>query len=721
MQLFSYYKPGLTAGNYAITAEQFVTTKHGTDPAQSLRICNWKGKRETPIPADQASEPQIFEVMAPQFGLDPKLVNSFYPPEGHQDEGRILPHIVMNDPHFPWERDADVGLGGLRDPDVDSSGNTLDKSGKVTTDPSQIAYRSIVPWVRLLVFDPDDLKLDTSQQAHDLGVPDFADLSNAKADIKRQPANGAFPMTAKDYFSISKDNRIDFEAVYASDAPGLAEIQAGRRSKEATQIIYPTKDTFYNLCQNVESNKYLAHVRNINTVGFPNAGVEEDGLFSIIISARTGSLDNPRPTTQIVHLISIEGVNSTLQSGFTNWGSRSSTEKSARIGLISLFSWTYTALPPNPINFLDTMLAIVGKRDDDHVDGNQELKLKANPGNMQMLRPPESIMDNLSKQLDAQSKLLASRLSLGYGIARWRCETGEVTAAFSRGPLVPIQVPGIPTSDWPTGSQTGRNYQILDETTGVMDLSYSSAWNLGKILAISDTSFSAALTRFRSQIHTSSASIARNKVNALVSRAANIKKLIGNVKRIQSRLDDKVESPKRVVVLPKRSVNTNLTNPSVADALATAILTQVTLAAQAGNEIFNEFNVTGENNTDWAIILRWITDKLYLSNIPAHILFSDPIVIPEESIRFFHIDDAWMDCLIDGALSVGNHLESDDDQVKAAIKTLYNQYLSTTIPAANMKPQIPCYGFVFRSQLVKVMPDMKITVSKIKAAARVWF
>jgi hypothetical protein len=86
-------------------------------------------------------------------------------------------------------------------------------------------------------------------------------------------------------------------------------------------------------------------------------------------------------------------------------------------------------------------------------------------------------------------------------------------------------------------------------------------------------------------------------------------------------------------------------------------------------------------------------------------------VIPEETIRFFYIDDAWMDCLIDGALSVGNHLEADDDQIKTAIKSLYNVYLSTTVTAANMKPQIPCYGFVFRSQLVKVMPDLKIFVS----------
>ena len=60
--------------------------------------------------------------------------------------------------------------------------------------------------------------------------------------------------------------------------------------------------------------------------------------------------------------------------------------------------------------------------------------------------------------------------------------------------------------------------------------------------------------------------------------------------------------------------------------------------------------------------------------------------------------------------NVGNHVENDDDMVKTAIKQLYNVYLSTTVPNTSIKPQIPHYGFVLRSQIVKVMPDLRITV-----------
>ena len=103
-----------------------------------------------------------------------------------------------------------------------------------------------------------------------------------------------------------------------------------------------------------------------------------------------------------------------------------------------------------------------------------------------------------------------------------------------------------------------------------------------------------------------------------------------------------------------------------------------------------------------------ISEKLYLTDIPAHVLFPDPSFIPEESLRFFHIDDIWMDCLIDGALSVANHLERDDDAIREEIKQAYNAYLSdASLP--NL-PQIPGYGFILRSAIIKVMPDIRITV-----------
>lgn len=124
MRLYNYYAPGLKAGDYEIEAEQLITAQSDKWGTETLRVYN----RAVQTPDPQVSKPQVFEVVAPQFNLDPKLINSYYPPDGHQDEGRILPHIVLNDPHLPWERAA-----GNSFPDIVSS--------------NQDKPRNMVPWV----------------------------------------------------------------------------------------------------------------------------------------------------------------------------------------------------------------------------------------------------------------------------------------------------------------------------------------------------------------------------------------------------------------------------------------------------------------------------------------------------------------------------------------------------------------------------------------------
>ena len=86
-------------------------------------------------------------------------------------------------------------------------------------------------------------------------------------------------------------------------------------------------------------------------------------------------------------------------------------------------------------------------------------------------------------------------------------------------------------------------------------------------------------------------------------------------------------------------------------------------------------------------------------------------MLPSEALRFFYIDSAWMDCFIDGALSVANHLEPVDDKVRRRIKDVYNVYLRNNIDPAPVKPPVPEYGFILRSALIKVMPDIRVTVT----------
>jgi hypothetical protein len=209
-----------------------------------------------------------------------------------------------------------------------------------------------------------------------------------------------------------------------------------RTSQDMMKAIFPMKQIFLNLFPDISTLRHGVHVRNINT---------------------------------------------------------------ARIALTSLYSWTYLALPPNLVNFKDSVENVLS--------------------GMQVLRPPANwlasvFLKTTTASGDNQNALtaLGKRLVSGYTLARWQAETGEETVAFNKGPLVPQKVPQKvppPVSDWATHSNTSQEYQILDTTTGIMDLSYSSAWQLGKTLAISDTSFSSALSRFRSFVQNNAASATR--------------------------------------------------------------------------------------------------------------------------------------------------------------------------------------------------------------------
>jgi len=145
MQLYSFYSPGIEAGNYTIDVEQNITSQsfelkanHKDNDDREWRSVSLNKRNSKKDPAG-APAVQEFEVMAPQFTLERSMINSYYPPDGHQDEARVLPHIVLNDPHFPWERKAGAIVPDMCDPDKESNRKD-DKTPKL--------FRNKTPWVR---------------------------------------------------------------------------------------------------------------------------------------------------------------------------------------------------------------------------------------------------------------------------------------------------------------------------------------------------------------------------------------------------------------------------------------------------------------------------------------------------------------------------------------------------------------------------------------------
>ena len=92
----------------------------------------------------------------------------------------------------------------------------------------------------------------------------------------------------------------------------------------------------------------------------------------------------------------------------------------------------------------------------------------------------------------------------------------------------------------------------------------------------------------------------------------------------------------------------------------------------------------------------WLRDLEHLKGIPFNYLVPDERLLPAESIRFFQLDQRWVRCLLDGALSIGRVTSSDhalDTQISAEEELLTTQSIS---------------GFILRSEVVAGWPSMQI-------------
>ncbi|KAI1817182.1 hypothetical protein GGS20DRAFT_582688 [Poronia punctata] len=643
-QLKSYFKPALPAGDYSINVEQTVERTS----SDYLKFKSTHG----------------FSVIAPQVSLPVGSVYSVYPPQGHSDTVDILPHVVLNDPHLPWERTA------AKEELPDDS-------------------RNKVPWLALLVFTQDELRVSDSVLADTFGGKGQSDttlaIHSSIAEVKSGSQAGVLASPLGD-LGLADDTNLDvvciepklFTALVTKYQDGTATPSEGQMNPDISRY------------------RFLSHVRNINMTGMAGIETQEDGLFSIVVSHRVGPLHTTQPTTMVAHLVSIEGVES-----------MSLPLTAEHVVLCSLHSWTYNSLPATSLTPFD-LFTHVGKT-------------------LDVLRAPDSVINKLGD--DDISKRIASRLRDGYTMTKYRMRTGEVTAAITRGPFTPTTVPHPVSDDWKGISNSGDNFQILDRELGIMDISYSVAWNLGKAMAIADQNFSAALGRLRSVIFDKTMEKAKvqllKKNRGFMTRKALLSTLL-KLPESMAGLHIKAHSstpyhlrhrPSRwlrrsfkPIDLSLRSHTVRYTFSQHIGGVASKLSKSLQGRGRKGTAFYDGHNTPLSG--DWAIVLDWVLDRMYLIDMPAHVLIPDASFLPEESLRFFHIDANWRDAFLDGALSVANYAGSDI--VRSHIKLQIVEFLKTDRQYLDYPAQIPTYGFLLRSKLVKLFPDLKVTADRPK-------
>ncbi len=172
------------------------------------------------------------------------------------------------------------------------------------------------------------------------------------------------------------------------------------------------------------------------------------------------------------------------------------------------------------------------------------------------------------------------------------------------------------------------------EDIGMFDTSYSAAWTLGRQLAMADKKFSVALYQYKKKYILQQKQAEQQATNPLDS-------MLGQLYQISP--------PTQPIVVPD-------------------------------------------------IIRNFFEDLRLLRRIPYHYLVPSAEYLPMESIRFFQVDSLWIQCLMDGAFSVGRVTPDDKDSEQEIFGTI-------------VSPQdavVDTSGFLLRSEVVSGWPSLMV-------------
>jgi len=379
---------------------------------------------------------------------------------------------------------------------------------------------------------------------------------------------------------------------------------------------------FRKICPTRKELPLLAHIRQVDTADKVPLEMVADGEFSVLVANRFPPLG-----ANTVYLVSLEGWTDLLDAPATT------QQAAARVRLVTLGNWTF-----------------INDRQGHDTFGGLMTQLKKNSAVFGIALPGTSGEEYVDKALKR-----------GYVPLDYKPLDSTPTFAWYRGPL----------SSQPRSRLTQTVFEradaamIIDTGKGILDVSYASAWELGRLLALSSPAFVKGLRMF---------------VEGRQNAAEFAKEIEEFLKLHRSSFSDPV------------SKDQPLEQIKIADDL-----------------------------------VEWIARLVLLYPVPFHYLIPHQSLLPSESLRFFHLDDNWVDALIDGAFSIAvRSLDNERKGLRAELqktlsKIVYQHRLRLQGKNPRWDPEetymsIPKSGFLLRSRIVTGWPGVEVT-AKTNAAA----
>lgn len=304
--------------------------------------------------------------------------------------------------------------------------------------PPQLPYP---PWMALLLFRPDELQAVAQGQGN---TSTRATLYPIKEMLTPADSKVFRPKLALD----------PIEQQEIANTPDMQVLG-----------IDMTPQVFMKIVPRLSELPLLAHVRQVNPDDKTFQAANTDGRFAMVIGNRLPAAGQK----QIVHLVSLEGFQQYLPGGSQTLSGYTT------VRLISLASWIFTS------------------NDDAGNFAALAHGLKPADGS------PDSLLLHLPLPAQAQpgsdaAKLVTSAFQSGYVPLNFDpTRLGERTVAWYRGPLVPLIATRVDREPFFSAEAA----LIYDPRTGMFDISYAIAWQIGRLLALSDRDFAANVLNWR--------------------------------------------------------------------------------------------------------------------------------------------------------------------------------------------------------------------------------
>ena len=439
------------------------------------------------------------------------------------------------------------------------------------------------PWIGLLVFTEDELTPSETQ----LGA-----ITKAfPGTTLQRTSTMAYQMTMQDMLTKLDPPNIVQHQVSTTDE--------NKQDKSMLSLIFIPHVLFSGIFASYETNDithdigistpslakfdFLSHVRNFDSLGQANADGAGSTQCAVTLSPRLGPMELETPITVYAHLISLIGIreNMVVQP----------IDRSKPAALVSLYSWSYTCNPSDRSSMATVFKSL----------GNT----------IQPLRPLDSSISILKNPSIPTDDWVRSRLSLGYNLVRHRLETGEVSLAIQRGFLTPTSPRSI---DFPP-SDFGSDLAIVDEKTGILDITFQLAWELGRTAAMADRVIAGALMRLRAEAHQDALSQskqtryteflpAKDTVSQQGASVSNLRDRITALASTNNFFADRWQrSALQTSLKTQLSFRNEHTQAQYIQTLQPGLLNFANATTSSGTDPYNKINVP--ISSDYATVLKW--------------------------------------------------------------------------------------------------------------------